>query len=321
MKRGILVAACLASLTACSSSNQLTVFDGLTYTAKNEGGINDPIRFYPLQTTQISLDGQLTYQIGDLCYSDRNRSPMTSNCFNHSSRNNPVNATVIKHEYKSDSKGPIAISALSFNLNQALTDATFNLATCNEKECQNALTSSSKSINKAANTLQAELNRTNVRVYNWSDTIKHSADSGSESLKASGKSATQGITIVNGYSINELKISCINSKAITASKSDHLKVVTKTIAADSISFINTQSKISELAATLDAKEIAQDLKGFSKELLALELSLKSASTISSMGMLHKTGTVVGPANNSKASTYLAVLTDLEDLREHFPECE
>lgn len=321
MNKGVLVAACLAGLTACSSSSQLTVFDGLTYTAKNEGGINDPIRFYPLQTTQISLDGQLTYQIGDLCYSDRNRSPMTSNCFNRSSGSNPVNAMVIQHEYNSDNEEPIAISALSFNLNQALTDATFNLATCNEEECQNALISSSKSINKAANTLQKELNRTNVRVYNWSDTSKVSANNTSESLKASGESATQGITIVNGYSINELKISCINSEAFTASKADHLKVVTKTLAADSISFINTQSKISELAATLDAKEIAQDLKVFSKELLALELSLKSASTISSMGMLKKTKTTVEPKTEANTSTYLAVLTDLEDLRKHFPECE
>ncbi|WP_333003203.1 hypothetical protein [Vibrio coralliilyticus] len=321
MNKGVLVAACLAGLTACSSSSQLTVFDGLTYTAKNEGGINDPIRFYPLQTTQISLDGQLTYQIGDLCYSDRHRSPMTSNCFNHSSGSNPVKATVIQHKYNSDSEEPIAISTLAFNLNQALTNATLNLATCNEEECQKALTSSSKSINNAADTLQAELKKTNVRVYNWSDNSKVSANNTSESLKASGKSATQGITIVNGYSINELKISCIDSSTFNSDKSDHLKVVTKTLAADSISFINTQSKISELAATLNTEELAQDLKGFSKELLALELSLKSASTISSMGMLKKTKTTVEPKTEANTSTYLAVLTDLEDLKEHFPECE
>ncbi|WP_210499810.1 hypothetical protein [Vibrio crassostreae] len=317
-KNGILASLCVIGLSACSSS-QLTVFDGLTYTAENEGGYDDPIRFYPLQTTQVSLDGQLNYKIGDLCYADRNRSPMTANCLADSLRNSQFEASVIVHNYPLDddseankaknAKGeavpseitdvneenkdsvPVDVKTAALDLTNALSATTLTLATCkDDAECAKDIETNRKAINKANDDLQKATSEVNVRVYNWSDNVSASGSNKSKNVEASSEKKTEGYTIVSGYKVFELRMKCIDESRISAEKSDHLKVVTKLISADSISFINTQSKLNKLRLKLDAADIKNASTAFIKELAALEVALQSASTISSMAKLHKEST-------------------------------
>ncbi|MBW3694893.1 hypothetical protein EK599_04270 [Vibrio sp. T187] len=379
-KNGLLIVLCAIGLSACSSS-QLTVFDGLTYTAENEGGFDDPVRFYPLQTTQVSLDGQLNYKIGDLCYADRNRSPMTANCLADSLRNSQFEANVIVHNYpievesknkntdqktigdKSSNNSVSDVKTAALKLTNALSETTFTLATCEgNADCSKDIKANRKEINKANIELQKATSEVNVRIYNWSDNGSVSGSNKSKNVEASSEKTTEGFTVVSGYKVFELRMKCINGERISAEKSDHLKVVTKLISADSISFINTESRLSKLKLKLDATDISGGSTALIKELAALEAALQSASTISSMANLKKESTqyyheeftaisdvqAEGGKGSAKDeldtreenstqlrdksreqggvlptanSVYLAVLTDLDDLKEHYPVCQ
>ena len=298
-KNGILASLCITVLSGCSSS-QLTVFDGLAYTAKNEGWYNDPVRGYPLQTTQVSLDGQLHYKIGDLCYADKNRSPMTANCLADSLRNSQYEASVIVHSYpfvsqkpKGDNKNELGsptpdVNAAALSLTNALSATALTLATCQDKtECAIEIKSNREAINIANKTLQDSTNEDNVRVYNWSDNVSASASNKSKNVDASSEKKTEGYTVVSGYKVFELRMKCIDESRISAEKSAHLKVVTKLISADSIAFVNTQSKLNKLKLQLDVADINNGTTALLKELAALEVALQSASTISSMAKLRK----------------------------------
>ncbi|WP_025566106.1 hypothetical protein [Psychromonas sp. SP041] len=295
-KNGILASLCITALSACSSS-QLTVFDGLAYTAKNEGWYNDPVRGYPLQTTQVSLDGQLHYKIGDLCYADKNRSPMTANCLADSLRNSQYEASVIVHSYpfrpesvgKNDSAPPPTdINTAALDLTNALSATALTLATCQDKaECAEEIKSNREAIIKANKILQDSTNEDNVRVYNWNDNVSASASNNSKNIDTSSEKKTEGYTIVSGYKVFELRMKCIDESRISSEKSGHLKVVTKLISADSIAFVNTQSKLNKLKLQLDVADIKNGTTALLKELATLEVALQSASTISSMANLHK----------------------------------
>lgn len=83
MKRFLIVPAVLL-LSACSTNSQLNVVDNLTLVAANDGVALNPSRWiiwgHPLQTTYVSLNGQLGLQIGQVCTASRYRSPFTNNC-------------------------------------------------------------------------------------------------------------------------------------------------------------------------------------------------------------------------------------------------
>ena len=73
----------LLVLTGCAQS-QLNVVDNLTVSARNDGVMMNPGRWFitghPLQTTYVSLNGQLGLNIGQVCVASRFRSPFTINC-------------------------------------------------------------------------------------------------------------------------------------------------------------------------------------------------------------------------------------------------
>ncbi|REG83721.1 hypothetical protein [Marinomonas pollencensis] len=81
MKHSILVI--FPFLVACSNT-QLTVVDSLTVAAKNDGVLMTPSRWmvteHPLQTTYVSMNGQLGVRAGQVCIASRFRSPFNSNC-------------------------------------------------------------------------------------------------------------------------------------------------------------------------------------------------------------------------------------------------
>ncbi|MBJ7536258.1 hypothetical protein [Marinomonas transparens] len=72
-------------LTACSNT-QLNVVDSLTASAQNDGVGMTPskwiVRGHPLQTTYVSLNGQLGLRVGQVCVASSFRSPFTANCLN-----------------------------------------------------------------------------------------------------------------------------------------------------------------------------------------------------------------------------------------------
>ena len=83
MKRSLVIPAALL-LSACSTNSQLNVVDNLTLVAANDGVVLNPSRWmiwgHPLQTTYVSLNGQLGLQVGQVCTASRYRSPFTNNC-------------------------------------------------------------------------------------------------------------------------------------------------------------------------------------------------------------------------------------------------
>ncbi|WP_367988985.1 hypothetical protein AB2S62_06820 [Vibrio sp. NTOU-M3] len=312
-------------LSACGSSDKLTVFDGLTYTAQNDGGFNDPIRLYPLQTTQISLDGQLTYNIGDICYVDKNRSPMTSICFTEEESNKVLDSKVIKHSYsvsnestKSSSSLP-DIRNLASSLSNAIDRATLAIATCSDSQCLASVTKD-ESIKDASTQFRNALNQKNVTVYNWSDTIAGSASAANDNIKASSKSSDNGFTVVSGFDVYNLQLKCIHKDRIKSKKSHYLKVVTKLKSAESISFVNTQSKLAQFNATIDAAKLRNKTPAYLQELAKLELAVGSASTLSTMGSYETNGPSIVEKPTTTKSVYFAVLTDLDDLKDYYPAC-
>lgn len=72
-------------LSACSN-NQLNVVDSLTSSAQNDGVGMNPSRWFvkghPLQTTYVSLNGQLGLKAGQVCVASSYRSPFKTNCLN-----------------------------------------------------------------------------------------------------------------------------------------------------------------------------------------------------------------------------------------------
>ena len=85
----------LLVLTGCAQS-QLNVVDNLTVSARNDGVMMNPGRWFitghPLQTTYVSLNGQLGLNIGQVCVASRFRSPFTINCIedHFSQKNHPT---------------------------------------------------------------------------------------------------------------------------------------------------------------------------------------------------------------------------------------
>lgn len=75
----------IALLTACSNT-QLNVVDSLTSSAQNDGVAMHPSKWmitgHPLQTTYVSLNGQLAFRAGQICITSRYRSPFSANCQN-----------------------------------------------------------------------------------------------------------------------------------------------------------------------------------------------------------------------------------------------
>jgi hypothetical protein len=75
----------IALLTACSNT-QLNVVDSLTSSAQNDGVAMHPSKWmitsHPLQTTYVSLNGQLAFRVGQVCITSRYRSPFSANCQN-----------------------------------------------------------------------------------------------------------------------------------------------------------------------------------------------------------------------------------------------
>jgi hypothetical protein len=85
VKRSVLLPTALL-LSACSTNSQLNVVDGLTLVAANDGVGMNPSRWivsgHPVQTTYVSLNGQLGLKAGQVCIASRFRSPFTNNCQN-----------------------------------------------------------------------------------------------------------------------------------------------------------------------------------------------------------------------------------------------
>jgi hypothetical protein len=83
--RALLPLTFISLLTACSNT-QLNVVDSLTVSAQNDGVGMHPTKWFiqghPLQTTYVSLNGQLGLRVGQVCVASGYRSPFTSNCLN-----------------------------------------------------------------------------------------------------------------------------------------------------------------------------------------------------------------------------------------------
>ncbi|MCL9777280.1 hypothetical protein [Vibrio methylphosphonaticus] len=361
MKRKLLTSAMgVLVLSGCGTSNKLTVFDGMTYSATNEGAINDPIRVYPLQTTQVSLDGQLPYTIGELCYASRLRSPLSANCLSERSSIMKNSEFVIKYKhYAAEPSEPnkgINLNKQIFELNTALKQATNTLLDCaNTTECSSKMAAQQRVVDEKQEAVTSIVDSPNVRILNWNEQSSAKIGTGEESNSAKKETSEAGFTVINGFSVYELSYTCLDpSVAKLTDKMKHLKVVTKLIAADEISFVNARTKVRQLTASLDAFEDSLDTETKGKlltELLKLKLSIEDSASLSSSGRFKITDSgynvvnlnleskIKAANNNIKNETellntkksvvdknlkhqspYLAVLTDLNDLTAHVPEC-
>ncbi|PYF81039.1 MULTISPECIES: hypothetical protein [Marinomonas] len=105
MKHSALLPAVLL-LSACSTNSQLNVVDGLTLVAANDGIGMNPSRWivsgHPVQTTYVSLNGQLGLRAGQVCIASRFRSPFTNNCQDlNMDQNQAVNVSFYSEYYPS----------------------------------------------------------------------------------------------------------------------------------------------------------------------------------------------------------------------------
>jgi len=116
MKHSVLLPAVLL-LSACSTNSQLNVVDGLTLVAANDGVVMNPSRWivsgHPVQTTYVSLNGQLGLKTGQVCISSRYRSPFTNNCQDlNLDVNEAVNVSFYSEYYPSSTRGGEKLSEL-----------------------------------------------------------------------------------------------------------------------------------------------------------------------------------------------------------------
>lgn len=114
MKHSVLLPAVLL-LSACSTNSQLNVVDGLTLVAANDGVVMNPSRWivsgHPVQTTYVSLNGQLGLRAGQVCIASRYRSPFTNNC-QGLDENEAVNVSFYSEYYSSSTSGGEKLSEL-----------------------------------------------------------------------------------------------------------------------------------------------------------------------------------------------------------------
>ncbi|MGY3572202.1 hypothetical protein [Vibrio paucivorans] len=320
-------------LIGCSSPSTMSVIDGITYTAKNEGGFRAPIRLkYPLQTTQVSLDGQLDYEVGDICLASRYRSPKTALCikdalskedykiehavYGQLTPKTASNASILQATSELDAKLVTLISR-QIAVGECQNNAD-DKNTSSEQECETqtqVYTEAKVEADQAKATLQKALTQQNVRVYNWSDKYEVKGDvlvpvKGSANASVGGESS--GYTIVDGFRTSTLHTHCLKKAKIKEiekySNSSYLKVVTKTMEAESIYFSASQAKFARIKA-----EYGQSLSD--AQLAEIEMTLDMASNISSQGHLKRTKK--SDDSSGLCMTYFAVLTDLSDM----PTCK
>ena len=249
MKHSILVI--FPFLVACSNT-QLTVVDSLTVAAKNDGVLMTPSRWmvteHPLQTTYVSLNGQLGVRAGQVCIASRFRSPFNSNCLmaetlfkDGTDPRSKREGKIYREAYKptaelvkilsKDSNGiseeaapKDSIMELMGAVNAEKTQAVlYAKALLNKFQCQNgqeeaacaevitAENTAYANLIEARNKAELLMNLPNRLVYNWSEIYTLNAGTVScENNKASGgtERSTAGYTIVNGLILERYQSTC-----------------------------------------------------------------------------------------------------------------
>jgi hypothetical protein len=314
----------LPLISACSNT-QLNVVDNLTVSSKNEGAFMSGkliVNGHPLQTTFVSLNGQLALHAGQVCISSRFRSPFNTICLTEDELEKLKDKNVLLDEESFSRKGKVDIAAYPTEQNNSFLKELI-VAVNNEKDAaakrniekvsyfqclqtkkkqedkepapENVISCDSQSLLNAEKDLvtkrserQAKLTNPNVLVYNWAES--HEFDGGViKGVAGSLEKQAAGYTVVNGVYLKRYSIDCDELTALKElGKSDRLKMVTMTLSTNELYYdANEDSAFSaQLALAISAKEFA-DLAKWAKDNRSIDLKadLNSATSIASQGYL------------------------------------
>ncbi|GAB3487339.1 hypothetical protein [Marinomonas epiphytica] len=323
-----------AFLVACSSS-ELRVVDNLTVSARNDGVFMNPSKWvvwgHPLQTTYVSLNGQLALESGQLCLASRYRSPFTVNCFGSV---NGKSGSVHYEHYPSEST---ALDQLVVNQQRELNAAEHYIVAANKllqckakkpandavcQEAQQQFNIQENTLAAIRNDIYAFFAQKNRLVYNWSQELK--LENGvfiSEQLTGgtnySNNSA--GATIVNGFSIERFRPKCSEFTEKGKEKYKDFKVVTSIIKAHELYYQASDNRLialqSKFNKSLPLKEDSVKNDSLNEIIATVNANLASSQSLSSAGYL-AINKKTSNALPIKGSVYYAVLTDAENLFNH-----
>lgn len=356
MKRSLIAPAVLL-LSACSTNSQLNVVDNLTLVAKNNGAAMNPSRWvvegHPLQTTYVSLNGQLGLKVGQICIASGFRSPFTNNC------RAAEGGKFYREYYKADgdkgSKSDFAdfldavyaerTATASFvqksrdyfscvirqkeqavsdknNSEKALEQTKEQLSTlC--VESQQARNQAADQLSRERLALQKQMSVPNRLLYNWSDThrieggvvVKEAFSLGQHEKEASG------YTIVNGLLLERYEVNCDQIASLVKDNKDNsrLKVVTMTLSADDLYYDARKDATTMMATNFSfSTNELKDLEFIfdSKVDVEVKAALANSYNLSSSGYLKgiKETTATDGSSSNKGLTYYAVLTDLKSFQ-------
>lgn len=249
MKRFLLCSSALL-LSACSTDSQLNVVNNLTMMSENEGIALNPSRWFishPLQTTYVSLNGQIALKAGQICIASGYRSPFTNNCREigknkkfyseyykpegtDSSKNqlknflnviyaeqqaqiDYVNQTTKYYSCITKENAKIAKQEETVDLADKdvleKTKAQIPLACDQEKQL---LDQALAALKKEQAFVQKQSSMPNRVVYNWAKSFKFEGgtvvNEASNSAASEVKNEASGYTVVNGLHIDRYQLTC-----------------------------------------------------------------------------------------------------------------
>lgn len=291
MKRLLIFPAVLL-LSACSTNSELNVVDNLTLVASNDGLGMNPARWvisgHPLQTTYVSLNGQLGLKTGQVCVASRFRSPFTNNC----RAINIESGLFYREQYKKETSGEAPLKSFLnsvYELRESQIDYVskskiYYSCVSNKKveisqdkklddrdavsEIKNQLPeictnerNKWKEASRALNSKQLAARKQaivpNRVVYNWAETLDFQGGAvvqKSTNNAASGSldRAASGYTVANGILLERYQLKCEEIKNLQKKygDSERLKVVTMTLSADELYYDARKDKVAAFNANL-----------------------------------------------------------------------
>lgn len=354
MKRSSILVACLF-LSSCSSNSQLNVVDGLTLVAANDGAAMNPARWmimgHPLQTTYVSLNGQLGLKVGQVCIASRFRSPFTNNCRAVETKDH---GSFYREYYSPEASKLTTFLEATYAEREAAADyvkASRNYYACVVRENANITQQSKVSQEKAVSVTQQQLanicleqrqsrdtasdklksarqsvqrqtSTPNRIVYNWAESLKFEGGAvvkqPSNSVSGQYNKDASGYTIVNGLSIERYELTCEGIQDLRGEKdSERLKVVTMTLSADDLYYDAREDTNAGIAASFSFSP--NELKTLeaifeSNVEVNVKAALASSTNLASSGYLTKPEVDLKSNSSNNGLTYYAVLTDLESFQ-------
>lgn len=320
MKSTFISSIALMLLAGCSSS-KIDVVEGMMSVSRNDGIYRRLIALtYPLQTTHVSLSGQLPFKIGDVCVTSSYRSPSTSLCFPLLDKNdsktkakmNELNAEFVYYDLPKGTtyKSVLAAQEKYLEINRAVLIEAHNC--WKKKDCilnQQKL----NQLTDAQTELDDALNDPNVQVYNWSDISGKNITN--NTITADRKVEDFGITVVHGFRMGKLHNICIPTEVMTALKKQpqykNMKIVTHTLESNRLEYKVYKGEETTFKADVDVTTLSNPELIFRE----IELNILNARRIESRGMPQSTKVELSDNDRGTYQTFLAVVTDVSDMGE------